>query len=261
MALRPDKVGVPARTWVEVDLGAIRNNVRELKRRAPDSRLMAVVKADAYGHGAAEVSRAALEAGADWFAVVTVEEGTALRRAGIESPILVFTDLLPDTLTFAEGQGLTVSAHSLISARRISELPGLRAHLKVNTGMNRWGVEPEEVGEARKILGDQLTGVYTHFASADSDAEATGRQTRVFDEVLKTHSFDDVVVHAANSAGTLWHPTSHYDCIRPGVALYGLHPAGDKGDPTQENLRPAMRLKSYVAAVRRLQPGDGYPMG
>ena len=226
MSLRPNTVSVPARTWAEVDLGAIRHNVRELKRRAPDSRLMAVVKADAYGHGTVEVSRAALEAGADSFAVVTVEEGLALRRGGIEAPILVFTDLLPDLFPTAENLGLTVTAHSIISARRIAERPGLRAHLKVNTGMNRWGVAPEEVGEARKILGEQLTGVYTHFASADSDTEATGRQIEVFDEVLAAHPFGDVTVHAANSAGTLWHPTSHYDCIRPGVALYGLHPRG-----------------------------------
>ena len=261
MSLRPNTLSAPARTWAEVDLGAIRHNVRELKRRAPDSRLMAVVKADAYGHGAVEVSRAALEAGADSFAVVTVEEGLALRRGEIEAPILVFTDLLPDLLPPAENLGLTVTAHSIISARRIAERPGLRAHLKVNTGMNRWGVAPEEVGEARKILGEQLTGVYTHFASADSDAEATGRQIEVFDEVLAAHPFGDVMVHAANSAGTLWHPTSHYDCIRPGVALYGLHPAGDEGDPAEENLQPAMSLKSYVADVRLLEPGDGVSYG
>jgi alanine racemase len=265
MTLRDNKPAAPARTWAEIDLGAIRHNVRELKRRAPDSQLMAVVKADAYGHGAVEVSHAALEAGTDWFAIVTVEEGAALRRGGIEAPILVFTDLLPDFLPLAEEQRLTVTAHSTISARRIAERPGLRAHLKVNTGMNRWGVGPEEVGEARKILGDQLTGVYTHFASADSDAEATGRQIGVFDEVLADHPFSDVIsdvmVHAANSAGTLWHPTSHYDCVRPGVALYGLHPAGDEGDPTEENLNPAMSLKSYVAGVRRLEPGDGVSYG
>ncbi|MDP8938771.1 MAG: alanine racemase [Actinomycetota bacterium] len=254
-------ISAPARTWAEVDLGAVRHNVRELKRRAPDSRLMAVVKADAYGHGAVEVARAASEAGADCFTVVTVEEGAALRRGGIGAPILVFTDLLPDLLPPAEEQNLTVTAHSMTSARRIAERPGLRAHLKVNTGMNRWGVEPEEVGEARKILGEQLTGVYTHFASADSDAEVTGRQIKVFDEVLAAHSFSGIVAHAANSAGTLWHPSSHYDCIRPGVALYGLHPAGDKGNPAEENLRPAMSLKSYVAGVRRLKPGDGVSYG
>ncbi len=261
MSLHPNPVSAPARTWAEIDLGAVRHNVRELKRRATDSRLMAVVKADAYGHGAVEVSRAALEAGADSLAVVTVEEGAELRRGGIVAPVLVFTDLLPEHLPFAKQQGLMVTAHSITSARRIAEQPGLRAHLKVNTGMNRWGVEKEEVGEARKILGDQLTGVYTHFASADSDAKFTKRQISVFDEVLSAHSFGGVTVHAANSAGVLWHPRSHYDCVRPGVALYGLHPAGAEGDPAAENLRPAMSLKSYVAAVRRLEPGDGVSYG
>ena len=222
---------------------------------------MAVVKADAYGHGAVPVSRAALEAGADSLAVVTVEEGAELRRAGIEAPILVFTDLLPESLALAEGLRLIVTAHSLASARRISARPGLEVHLKVNTGMNRWGVEPEEVGEALKILNPQLSGVYTHLASADSNEGATRRQIFTFDAVLAAHPFGGALVHAANSAGTLWHPASHYDCVRPGVAVYGLHPAGDRGKAADEGLRPAMALKSYVASVRRLEPGDGVSYG
>ena len=252
---------IPGRTWAEIDLDAVRHNVRELKRRAPTSRLMAVVKADAYGHGAVEVALAAREAGAYSFAVVTVEEGAELRRGGITEEILVFTDLLPDRLPLAGEHRLTVTAHSVPSAKRILAHPGLKAHLKVNTGMNRWGVEPGEVGEARHILDAQLTGVYTHFACADSDAEATGRQIEAFEEVLAVHPFGEVLVHAANSAATLWHPASHYDCVRPGIALYGLHPSGDEGDPHDEALRPAMSLKSYVADVRQLEPGDGVSYG
>jgi alanine racemase len=222
---------------------------------------MAVVKADAYGHGAVEVSRAAVEAGADALAVVTVEEGAELRRAGLTVPILVFTDLLPEKLPLAAEHHLAVTAHSIASATRIATFSGLRAHLKVNTGMNRWGVEPAEVGEARKTLGPQLAGVYTHFASADSDEGATRRQIRVFEDVLAAHPFGGVLVHAANSAATLWHPKARYDCVRPGVALYGLHPAGDRGDPAEEGLRPALALKSYVAGVRRLAAGDGVSYG
>lgn len=250
----------PARTWAEIDLDAVRHNVRTLKRRA-GVRLMAVVKADAYGHGAPPVSRAALEAGADSLAVVTAEEGVELRRGGVRAPILVFTDLPPDRLTLAEEHRLTVTAHSIASARHIAARPGLEAHLKVNTGMNRWGVEPGEVGEARKVLGGRLAGVYTHFASADSDPEATRRQIEVFDEVLAAHPFADVLVHASNSAATLWHPRARYDYVRPGVAIYGLHPAGDVGEPAAEDLRPAMTLKSHVAVVRRLEPGDGVSYG
>jgi alanine racemase len=122
-------------------------------------------------------------------------------------------------------------------------------------------VDPREVGEARKILGSRLSGVYTHFASADCDEGATRRQIEVFEAVLAAHPFGGALVHAANSAATLWHSGSHYDCVRPGVALYGLHPAGDRGDPTEEGLRPAMALKSYVADVRRLEPGDGVSYG
>jgi len=222
---------------------------------------MAVVKADAYGHGSVEVARACLEAGADSLAVVTVEEGAELRRAGIGAPILVFTDLQPDMLPRAEEHRLAVTAHSIPSAQRIAAHPGLEAHLKVNTGMNRWGVEPSEVGEARKILGPQLAGVYTHFASADSDAAATRQQISRFESVIAAQPLGGVLVHAANSAATLWHPRSHYDCVRPGVALYGLHPAGNSGDPAAEDLRPAMALKSYVASVRRLAAGEGVSYG
>ena len=249
------------RTWAEMDLGAVRQNVGTLKRRAPGSRLMAVVKADAYGHGSVEVARACVGAGADSLAVVTVEEGTKLWRAGMEAPILVFTDLPSDRLQLAGEHRLVVTAHSIPSARRIAAHPGLEAHLKVNTGMNRWGVEPSEVGEARRILGPRLAGVYTHFASADSDEEATRRQIESFEAVLALQPFGGVLVHAANSAATLWHPRSHYDCVRPGVALYGLHPAGDEGDPAAEGLRPAMTLKSYVAGVRHLAKGDGVSYG
>jgi alanine racemase len=254
-------VRATSRTWAEVDLGAVRHNVVTLKRRAPNSRLMAVVKADAYGHGSVEVARACVEAGADSLAVVTVEEGAELRRAGMEAPILVFTDLLPDKLQLGGEYRLAVTAHSIPSARRIAAYPGLEAHLKVNTGMSRWGVEPSEVGEARKLLGSRLAGVYTHFASADSDETATRRQIESFESVLASQPFGGVLVHAANSAATLWHPGSHYDCVRPGVALYGLHPAGDEGDPAAEGLRPAMTLKSYVAGVRLLARGDGVSYG
>jgi len=222
---------------------------------------MAVVKADAYGHGSVEVARACVEAGADSLAAVTVEEGSELRRSGLDVLILVFTDLLPDTLPLAEEHRLAVTAHSIPSARRIAAHGGLETHLKVNTGMNRWGVEPQEVGEARKILGSRLAGVYTHFASADSDERATRRQIESFESVLAAQPLGGVLVHAANSAATLWHPSAHYDCVRPGVALYGLHPAGDEGDPAAEDLRPAMALKSYVAGMRRLAPGDGVSYG
>jgi alanine racemase len=174
---------------------------------------------------------------------------------------LVFTDLLPDGLALATEHRLEVTAHSIPSARRITSYPHLKAHLKINTGMNRWGVAPEEVGEARKVLKDWLAGVYTHLASADSDEEATSRQLSIFNEVLAAQNFGGAFVHAANSAGTLWHSSSRYDCVRPGIALYGLHPAGDQGDPADEGLKPALRLKSYVADVRRLSPGEGVSYG
>ena len=252
---------ISSRTWAEVDLGAIRHNVRTLMLRAPNTRLMAVVKANAYGHGAVPVACTILEAGACSLAVATAEEGVELRRSGISAPILVLADLLPGGLALAEEHRLEVTAHSIPSAKHIAARPELRAHLKINTGMNRWGIEPDEVGEVRRILEDRLVGIYTHLASADSDEDATDRQLTLFDKVLAAQDFGGVLVHAANSAGTLWHPRSHHYCVRPGVALYGLHPAGDEGDPTEEDLRPALGLKSYVASIRRLSPGEGVSYG
>jgi alanine racemase len=223
---------------------------------------MAVVKADAYGHGAVPVARAALEAGADSLAVVTVGEAAELREAGVRAPILIFTDLPLDDLWRASAMNLAVTAHSLESARRIAAAgDNLTVHLKVNTGMNRWGVRPEEVGEALRILGGDLAGVYTHLASADCDPEETRRQLSVFDRSLAAHDFGGAVVHAANSAGTLWHPGSHYDLVRPGVAVYGMYPKGDEGEAPDEGLRPALALKSYVASVRRLERGEGVSYG
>ena len=251
----------PSRTWAEVDLAAVRHNVRTLLRRANNTPLMAVVKADAYGHGAVPVARAALEAGAGSLAVVTAEEGAELRGAGITAPILVFTDLRPEGLLVARRHGLTVTAHSVESAKRVGAVPGLQAHLKVNTGMNRWGVEPSEVGEARKILAGRISGVYTHFSSADSDAGETRRQIELFDAVLADQPFGGALAHAANSAALLWHPKARYGCVRPGISLYGLHPKGDGGDPAEEGLRPAMTLKSYVAGIRRLRTGEGVSYG
>jgi len=222
---------------------------------------MAVVKADAYGHGVLPVARATLKAGADALAVATAEEGAELRQVGIDAPILILTDLLSGGLALAAEHRLEVTAHSIPSARRIAGWSDLKSHLKVNTGMNRWGVEPDEAGEARKILKGQLAGVYTHLASADSDKEATNRQLALFQRVLAAVDFGGALVHAANSAGTLWYPSSHHDCVRPGIALYGLHPKGNEGDPFDENLRPALALKSYVASVRRLSPGEGVSYG
>ena len=261
MTVLVSKGQIPSRAWAEVDLGAIRHNVRVLMHCAQNASLMAVVKADAYGHGAVPVARAVLEAGARSLAVATAEEGVELRRAGITAPILVLTDLLPNEFALSAEHRLQATAHSISSAKRIAARPGLEAHLKVNTGMNRWGIAPDEAGEARKILGSQLVGVYTHLASADSDKEATNRQLALFEAVLAAQDFRGVLAHAANSAGTLWHPSSHHDCVRPGIALYGLHPAGDEGDPADENLNPALVLKSYVADVRRLAKGEGVSYG
>ncbi len=212
-----------SRTWAEVDLGAVRHNVSTLKRRAAGARLMAVVKADAYGHGAVPVARAALEAGADSLAVVTVEEGAELRRAGPDRPRSWSSPTSRrNSLPLAREHRLAVTAHSIPSAKRIAASPGLEAHLKVNTGMNRWGVEPSEVGEARKILGSQLAGVYTHFASADSDEGATRRQIRAFEAVLAAHPFGGVAgtrrelrghplasrVPATTASGQAWRSTA-----------------------------------------------------
>jgi len=262
-------------TWAEVDLDAIAHNARKLKERAgEETELVAVVKANAYGHGAVPVARTALENGASRLAVNRALEGVELRQAGLTAPILILIlgyslpseaetivrwDLTP-TVTTVEG-ALALSAMS----DRQSKVTLI--HVKVDTGMGRFGLLPDEVvpfvRRIAELPGLKLEGLFTHFALADSaDKTYTRRQFGLYlwvVEQLENAGFTIPLKHVANSATTLDRPEMHLDMVRCGIALYGLRPS-DEVEPAIP-LKPAMALKSRVARVRTLQPGSSISYG
>lgn len=248
-------------TWVEVDLGAIRHNVRLLK---PDgAELMAVVKADAYGHGDVSVARAAIESGATWIGVALVEEGLGLRDAGIEAPILVLSEFPPGSETVALEAGLTPSLYSEGALRRLASAAAGRevgVHVKVDTGMHRVGVYPPEAtrGFVEGVIaaGMRLEALWTHFASAAEDEKTTLQQLERFIatvEDVRAAGIEPAILHTANSGATIMYPETHLDLVRTGMAMYGLEPAPGVGDGL--GLQPALTWRSTVAHTARLPAG------
>lgn len=252
------------RALAEIDLEAIRANVRRLRRdlRAGAAHC-AVVKADGYGHGAVPVAQAALEAGSDWLGVATPVEADELRAAGCTVPIIVFGPMTGADLEHAVRVAADVvvwSASFLDAARRL----GARMHVKFDSGMGRLGVTEEETRElcARAAEPGLLVGLMSHFATADeADTAFFEYQLRRFGTLAGelTERYPDLLCHAANSAATLAAPRAHFGMVRTGIAMYGLAPGND--DPLKDDLRPAMKLTSYIAGVRHVGPGESVGYG
>jgi alanine racemase len=251
--------------WAEVDLSAIRANAAELVRLASPAALCAVVKADGYGHGAADVAQAAIDGGAEWLAVALVEEGVALRRAGLDAPVLLLSEPPPDAMPAVVEHGLTPTLYSTKAveaaagaARAGAPLP---VHVKVDTGMHRVGARPDDAASLARLVHDtpalQLAGLWTHLAVADEpDHPYTAAQLERFEDVRSRLAAAGVVpslVHAANSAGAIAHPASRYDLVRCGIALYGQAPSAALMG--QADLRPALSLKARVSYVKRVPAG------
>jgi alanine racemase len=263
---------MPPLTWLDIDLEAIRNNVRRMAALA-GTRVMAVVKANAYGHGAAEVARAAAEAGAAWLGVARADEGLALRAAGLDLPVLVLGYTPPALAAEALARNLTLTVVDHETGQACAAAAGAlgrpaRVHLKVDTGMGRLGVLPEAAPALHRALralpGLEVEGVFTHFARADEQlAEADGltaaRQLARFAEVLQALEAPPGLRHAANSAAALTLPAARLDLVRMGIALYGLHPS--RATPCPPNFRPALTWKARVAQVKTLPAGHGISYG
>jgi len=227
---------------------------------------MAVVKADAYGHGAADVASASLGAGATWLGVALVEEGIALRDAGIQAPILVLSEAPPGSEKDALGAGLTATVFSDRGLEAIADAAGVLGrtagvHVKVDTGMHRVGLHPPEDAPAfvERVVraGCELEGLWTHFARAEEDEPTTRRQLELFTRILedvRRHGMEPRMVHAANSAASILYPETHFDLVRIGIALYGLDPGGALGE--RAGLRPALSWRSEVSSVRSLPAGE-----
>ena len=258
-------------TWIEVDMGVLTSNVHALARHV-GVRVMAVVKANGYGHGAGLVARAAASAGADWIGVARPEEGTELRRDGVALPILVLGLTPPGQLAEAVAADLALtvwSAEHIEAAAAAAQDAGrpARLHLKIDTGMGRLGAPPQEaVALARMASGRrgvELAGVCTHFARADEqDPAPTQMQEMLFREVLKalsTSGLNPGLIHAANSAAAIAHPSTRFDMVRAGVAIYGLHPSSSC--PLPSGFRPALAWKSQISQVKTVPSGTGLSYG
>src|SRR6188508_3599463 len=233
------------RSCFTLDLGAIRRNAETLLRAAGGAELWAVVKAEGYGHGAVDVSKAALEAGASALCVATLPEALHLRAALRNARIVVMGPVSEREIGEAHAARLELVA----ADGRIPE--GVKVHLKVDTGMGRWGVS-EIPAPTRDVV-----GVMTHLASAEADPAFTQLQIDRFREA--TAQLGSLTRHIANSAATLRYAEARFDAVRCGIALYGISPFG--ADPADEGLQPALRWESTIALVKTLAPGDSTGYG
>jgi len=258
--------------WVTVDLDAIRDNVRGLVALAAPAGVLATVKADAYGHGAVPVARAALDAGATWLGVAFVEEGVELREAGIDAPILLLSEPPPAAAATVVAHRLTPFVYTeagidaLAAAAAEAGTP-LAVHLKVDTGMHRVGCAPADaVPLAERIAGHGLLvfeGLATHLAVADEAGHTyTDAQLDAFDAVVAAVTAAvgrPPMLHAANSAGALAYPRARFDLVRVGITMYGIAPAPEIADAVA--LRPALSLHARVSFVKNLPAGERVSYG
>jgi alanine racemase len=270
----------------EIDLKAIAHNIKELRRIThPDARLMGVVKANGYGHGAIEVARCTLQNGAAVLGVARIEEGVQIREAGIEVPILIFGYTLPERTADLFEYDLTQTVYTYASAQVLSRTATslkkkIKIHLKVDTGMGRLGLLPQDfqgdnsvalnadaIQETLAIAslgGLELEGIFTHFATADS-AEKTYAEDQldlfmIFLDRLRKAGLEPRVRHAANSAALIDMPQSHLDMVRPGIASYGLHPS-DEVNKKHVSLKPAMALKARIIHLKKVPAGFAVSYG
>ena len=268
----------PLRARAEIDLAALRANVRALRARASGAALMAVVKSDAYGHGAVPCARAAVEAGAEWLGTATPEEALALRRAGLPGRIMCWLWTPGGPWREAIEADLDVSVsdpwalREVADAARAAGLPA-RVQLKADTGLGRGGCQPGEdwtalvaealSAEARGLL--RVTGLWSHFACADEPGHPSiAAQLALFREMLAYAEGKGVrpeVRHIANSPATLTLPESHFDLVRTGIAVYGISPSPELGAPADFGLRPVMTLSASLALVKQVPGGHGVSYG
>ncbi len=261
-------------TWAEIDLAAIRHNLSSIRQRAGRARVMAVVKANAYGHGMLEVSRVCRQEGVDFFGVASLEEALQLRQDGVSCPVLVLGYVAEEYAAVMVREEIRPCIFSLHSARAYSEAAvqqGKTAylHVKVDTGMGRLGFLPEEksvkeILAIHRLPGVEVEGIFTHFAEADTDdAEFTLGQLKSFTNVgekLQSQGVSIPLRHAANSAALMNYPPAHLDLVRAGIILYGLYPS--PSIPGKDlDLLPAMTLKSRLGFVKTLPAGHPISYG
>lgn len=256
-----------------IDLAALRHNVGVLKDKVGSAEIMAVVKADAYGHGLVPCARAAVEGGATWLGVALLDEAIALRDAGLDVPVLAWLNTIDDRFEESIERNIDLGVNSLLSLGAIASAAQTvgrqaRVHIKIDTGLGRNGVRIEdlpELIESLKKLSDEgfvsVVGAMMHFAYADEPSNPTiAQQVSVFADgarMLDDAGFPIEVRHIANSAATLGLPDTYLNLVRPGVALYGISPGDEVGTAVSHGLKPVMALRGAVALIKNVPAGSG----
>jgi alanine racemase len=259
-------------SWVEVDLDALEWNIGRVRDLVPDGvRILLVVKADAYGHGAVRISQQAADCGVDMLGVATLDEGKELRSAGIELPILILSPVLREELDEVLENELAVSASSVefaiaASAEALRRGTICRMHVEVDTGMGRAGLPMDsavdEINRMAAMDGLELEGIFTHFPASDVDSDYTGEQIGSFKAILDELSDAGITfdyVHTANSAAIVNFPASHFNMIRPGLLVYGHSPSLTLRDKV--DVRPVLSFKSRILLVREIPAGSSVSYG
>jgi alanine racemase len=262
------------RAWVEIDLSALTANVKALKSiLARQTNLMAVIKADAYGHGALQVAETVLQAGATWLAIATLAEGVQLREGGITAPILILgatntTDDVREIVAHNLQPTICSSQQALIFAETLDRLQAnLPVHLKLDTGMSRLGTNWQEaaefVGYVNSLPSLTIASIYSHLATADEeDTTVLWKQQRRFQQAIEAIKARDIQIpclHLSNSAGTLVDRNLHYNMVRVGLALYGLYPSPHLAATVE--LRSVLQVKARVTQVKTIEAGEGVSYG
>lgn len=266
------------RTWAEVDLDAIAHNMKEIRRITdPHAKVMAVVKADAYGHGFLEITKTLLENGADCLAVALLEEAKQIRRRHIEVPILILGGTDPDAVDDLIDFDIMATVFSYDFAKTLSyaaekKNKTAKIHIKIDTGMSRVGLvageENSEVVREIQRIADlpnlEIDGIFSHFATSDEeDSSYTNLQFERFMDIISLLEEKGIHIptkHICNSAAIMMYPNMHLDMVRPGVILYGLYPS-DEVDTSRLDLRPAMTLKARISMVKEIEKGRGVSYG
>ena len=259
-------------TWVEINQKAFISNIKTMRSLCKkNTKLLAVVKANAYGHMSIVLSKLALEHGADYLGVSSIEEGIELRENSIKAPILILGSLYPfDNLNIAGKNNLipTISSRELLEeyikvAKKLNKR--LEFHMKVDTGMGRIGVSPktalELLNQIKTIKEVKLSGIYTHFSSADNDEQYTMSQINKFTKVIETakKSGYTVLAHSANSAASIKYKNSHFDMIRPGISLYGLLPFVKANEVV--DLKPVLSWKTRIVFLKNVAENQSISYG
>ncbi len=266
------------RTWAEVSLDAIAHNIQQIRKITnPSAKIMAAVKADAYGHGFMEVAKTLLDNGADCLAVATLREGEQLRSRGVSVPILVLGAIMEEEIEDFINFNITPTVFSYETAHAISYIAEkkevvTKIHIKLDTGMTRIGfltgeentAVVDEIEKISKLPYIEIEGIFSHFSTSDeSDREYTKMQYSRFMNVvdaLEDRGVHIPIKHICNSAGVMMYPEMHMDMVRPGIILYGLYPS-DEVDKSVLDLKPAMTLKSRITYVKEVEPGRGVSYG